>query len=139
MISTHPKERRGSSPQSAGCGADLGSRIWKLLSHSKLEKPSRSGASDGPDRGESGDPWGLEGLVKTILAYRVRREGKRGVNRRGHLRELLLSGDRRESRMGVPSSSIKTELAWVQKTELDNALGWLADQTLAFVVMCDYP
>lgn len=54
--------------------------------------------------------------MKTILAYRVRREGKRGVNRRGHLRELLLSGDRRESRMGVPSSSIKTELEWVQKT-----------------------
>lgn len=55
------------------------------------------------------------------------------------MRELLLSGDRRESRMGFPSSSIKTELEWVQKTELDNALGWLADQTLAFVVMSDYP
>lgn len=109
-----------------------------MLSNSKLEKLSGSGASDGPERGESGDHQGLEGLVKTILGYRVRREERGGVNRRGHLRELL-SGDRRKSRMGVPSSSIKTELEWVQKTRLDNALGWLEGQTLAFVVMCGYP
>ena len=75
-----------------------------MLSNSKSEKLSGSGASDGPDRGESGDPWGLEGLVKAILRSRVRREGKGGINRRGHLRESLLSEDRRESRTGVPSS-----------------------------------